>query len=121
MQRQFRYAGILDSQTQSRKATNVLPLGLGHEDVLQPSDLRLVLIGQTLGALATIEQIPVLVREHVDTGRRARRAIGQDLEADSARYVPRTTFLQLLSMLLRVRYVLLQALILQGAGSWKER
>lgn len=99
----------------------MLPLGLGHEDVLQAGDLRLVLIGQTLRALAAIKQVPVLVREHVDTGRRAGRAIGQDLEADSARDVPCTTFLELLPVLLRVRDVLLQALVLQGTLSWKDR
>lgn len=112
MQGQFRYSSILHGQTQSRKTSDVLPLGLGHEDVLQAGNLRLVLIGQTLGAFAAIEQVPVLVREHVDTGRRARRAIGQDLEADSARNVSRTTFLELLPVLLRVRDVLLKALVL---------
>lgn len=54
---QFGHTRILNGQTEAGQSSDVLPLGLGHEDVLQPSDLRLVLVGQSLRAFATVEEV----------------------------------------------------------------
>lgn len=134
VQCQFRHSSILDGQTKAGKSSDVLPLGLRHEDVLQTRNLRLVLISQSLGTFATIEEVsvghivsydseyglregfrkssPVLICKHVNAGRRPGRAIGQHLKTDRAWHVFYAPVLDLLSLLLGICNVLLQALML---------
>lgn len=134
MQRQFRHSGILNCETQPRKSSDVLPLGLRHENVFQPGNLSLVLIGQPLSTFTTVEQvsekqeqgylgynfmfpksIPILVSKHINTGRRPRRAIGEDLKADCAWHITRASLFDLLSLLLGIGNVFLEPLVLQSS------
>lgn len=59
-----------------------------------------------------VVSLPVLIGKHVDTRWRARRTIGQHLEADSTGDILCPPLLHLLSVLLGVRNVFLQPLVL---------